>query len=343
MSDAPDISGIKPPYGGPAMAGGHGLSASMLQNIEAIRVHETLIERIAIALGLVNYIHQSNEIRSHCQIGPKGRFVKMTHEVCDLLEFIPGFDVRIVPDGYRKSDASWHLPQEVGGVGWISTSSLRQYLMTVLYIIHNDDVLHVQSDVDEEGQVPPPNDEVIGDGIKVYHVSSKEPTSAPPCALTDTIECTAQAHLLAVPAKEPPPLNGDGKLDIRSLTYQSANTPKSPLGDSVGLDALRARIILAFPVKVHGSVSTFKRWIHDGGDRPHTYSGEKFHLDLPEGVVISKQGLDNLAYLFQAGLGAGVLRRPRLINTDALLSEEEDDGDPSPHRLLLRNKGLMYT
>jgi len=318
-------------------------SEEATQNIESIRVHETLIERVAIAFAVVNYVHYSNEIHVHSKYGTKGRLVKASHEVCDLLEFIPGFDSRIEP-GRRTSDILWRLPASIAGsVSWISNSTLRQYLGTVLFVIHNDDKLHVEPQLDMETgnclEVPQHEETSPGINCQVENGTSPIPTNAAACVQLEAdlqLKCSASA--LHTPEYNPGVV-GNSHVDLRTLVSRSANTRSSPLGESIALDAMRARKILAFPVNVHRDVSTFKEWIHSGSDRPPTIGGERFHLQLPEEVVISKQCLDNLARLFVQGLPPGSTRRSRLINTDEFLLAEE--GDPGPHRYALRFDGRL--
>jgi len=335
VSGAPDILGDPRP-------GGFPLNEELLRNIEAIKVHETLIERIANAFAAVEFIRGSSEIHSHSRIGVKGRLVRASYEVMDILDFIPGFDSRIDPAGYKRSQIMWRLPQSVGGSGWVDTPTLWQFLGTVLFVIHDDCKLHVEADLNVEtgeARLLADLNESATDGISVCHGGTVVPEAAP-CCLSNSVELDVCAVVQTVPGPEPA-LAPKG-LDLRELTDRTANTPYSPMGESLSMDKTRARKILSFPVVRNRSVYTFKEWIHSGASAPHTVSGDRLHIPLPHGVVVSKESLDNLARFFQAGLVGGTLRRTRLINTDESLSWTESDGDPSHHCLRLRNRGRNY-
>jgi len=334
MSDAPDILGE-------SRHGGYPLNEELSRNIEAIRVYETLVERIAIAFAAVEYIHGSNGLHVHSKYGPKSELNRASFEVLDLLEFIPGIDARIDPDGRRRSKIMWRVPQSVGGSGWMDTSNFRMFLGTILFVIHNDHELHVTPDVDVETGNPvslADHNEVPEAGISVCQGGAMAPEAAP-CCLSTSVEIDCHAVTRDVPN---PGLVGPVGLPLRELVAATANSPSSPMGDSLSLDRTRARKILAFPVSKHRSVSDFKSWIHRGDSSPRP-RGVEPHVVMPSGAYVSKASLDNLARLFQAGLGGGLYRRPRLVNTDESLGWTESDGDPSPHRLRLRNRGANYS
>jgi len=302
MSSAPDI----PP--------------GMMPHIEVIRVSESLTEAVAISYGLLNYVQESPDLMRSGRSGPKNVLVKVSHELVDLLGFIPSFDTRILPRGTGYT-ISCFLPPTIGGQGWTDWSNLRNLLGSVLFVL-SDEKVHLDCKVDEASGLPEvtqAND--LPENVRTVCPNAVQNIELPkgvglPCAKVKTLDI----------AVDPLPQVGIGP-DLcvpswdggtRELVSRSQFSVNSPMGESIRKRTDRGKgIILSFPTRnqVPGILSTFKEWIMSGHNRPPTLAGDPLQVSMPGGILLSKNSLENLSGFFRDSSDEN-FRRKRLIDNE---------------------------